>query len=246
MSRRILLYKNGHTHPDVKRDVGSYHRWFSRILGDRAELIVHYGMEAPRPDAAGFDGIISSGSTSSLVEPEPWMDEACGFLRDAAAAGTPILGVCFGHQMIGRAWGGTVRQNPNGWEAGTYEVELTDEGRRDPLFSGVGPSLHANQSHRDEVATLGPRVRRLAGSALCANQAIAVGENVRGVQFHPEMDGVVIRRLIEHRRLILTEDAHRRGRGDQAHAEALLARAADTPDAERVVLNFFDHFVARA
>ncbi len=244
--RRILLFKNGHTHPDVKRDVGSYHRWFTRILGDRAELVVHYGMEQPRPSAAGFDALILTGSPASLVEPEPWMDEACAFVRDCADAGMPVLGVCFGHQMIGRAWGGSVRKNPNGWEAGTYEVHLTDEGRRDPLFAGLGPTLHANQSHRDEVATLGPGVRHLAGSALTAHQAIAVSAHVRGVQFHPEMDGVVIRRLIEHRRLILADDAHRNGRGHVAHPEALLARASDTPDAERVVRNFFDHFVCRA
>jgi GMP synthase (glutamine-hydrolysing) len=243
---RILLFKNGRTAEEVRRDVGSYHRWFSRILAGCAELVVHYGMEEPRVDHRGWDGVILTGSAASLADPEPWMDEACAFLRDAAGAGVPVLGVCFGHQMIGRAFGGRVERNPNGWEAGTWEVELTDEGRRDPLFRGVGPRLRVNQSHRDQVTALGPGTVRLAHNEHSPCQAIAVGEHVRGVQFHPEMDAVVIRRLIEHRRLILNEDAERTGRAAAASAHRLLEHAADTPDAERVVRNFVAEFVARS
>ena len=244
-TRKILLYKNGDTHADVRRDVGSYHRWFSRLVGERAELVIHRGFELPRPDFGGFDGLILTGSASSLVEPEPWMHDAAGFVRDAAVAGLPVLGVCFGHQLVGRAWGCSVRVNPRGWEAGTHEVELTDEGSRDALFAGLPQRVRVNQSHRDEVDVLGPGVVRLAGGEHTLNQALAVGDHVRGVQFHPEMDGVVIRRLIRHRRNILDDDAVRTGRACHGH-DALLERAADTPDAARVVLNFFERFVCRA
>jgi GMP synthase (glutamine-hydrolysing) len=246
MALRILLYRNGHTHPDVVRDVGDYREWFSRVVGDRAHLHPHLACEDPRPSTAGLDGVVLTGSPLSLVDPTPWMDDAADFVRRAHDEGVPVLGVCFGHQLIGHAFGGSVQENPRGWESGTHEVDLTDEGRRDPLFRGLPARLRVNQSHRDEVGRLGAGCVRLAGGAHTDNQAIAVGAHVRGVQFHPEMNRFVVSRVIEHRRHILTDDAHRTGRGAHGHADALLARASDTPEAERVVVNFLEHFASRS
>ncbi len=246
MKRRILLYKTGETAPELVAEVGDYMKWFTRLVGDRAELVLHYGFRDPRPSTAGFAGVMVTGSPCSLVSPEPWMEEAAEFVRGVAREGRPVLGVCFGHQLIGRAWGGQVRINPKGWEAGTTTIALTEAGRRDPLFDGLPAELQVNQSHRDEVCPLGPGVQRLAGGAHTENQAIAVGDHVRGVQFHPEMSGVVIKRLISYRTRVLAEDANHRGRGEEAHAPALIARSGDTPFAERVVDNFIRHFIDRA
>jgi GMP synthase (glutamine-hydrolysing) len=243
--QRILLYKTGETDPTLVPHIGDYERWFARVIGDDAALELHRAFERPQHDLSGYDGMVISGSPRSLVEPEPWMDDAAEFVRRAEDAGVPVLGVCFGHQLIGYAYGGRVRQNPNGWEVGTVDVELTDEGADDPLFTGLPRRLRVNQSHRDELGTLGPRARRLAGSAHTETQAIAVGEHVRGVQFHPEMDGFVIQRIIEHRRILLSDDARLRCRASFCVDERIRA-SGDTPDAERVIKNFVEHFVRRS
>jgi GMP synthase (glutamine-hydrolysing) len=240
----LLLYKNGETDPLMRGEIGCYERWFSRVLGDEALLETHLAFEAPSRPIAGYDGIILSGSPASLIDPAPWMHAAAELAREADRRGIPVLGVCFGHQLVGWAWGGTVRINPNGWEVGTVEVELTDEGRRDPLFDGLPPRLRVNQSHRDEVATLGPGVATLASGGKTQHQAIRVSEHVRGVQFHPEMDRVVVRRIIEHRRHILDADAASRPNGKLA--EALLSSVEDTPMAERVLANWLRFFVKHA
>jgi GMP synthase (glutamine-hydrolysing) len=137
-----------------------------------------------------------------------------------------------------------VQKSPNGWEVGTTEVELTEAGARDPLFAGLPLRLRVNQSHEDEVGELGPSTRRLAAGAHTPTQAIAAGDHVRGVQFHPEMDARVVRGIIEHRRHILDEDAARRGRAEGA--DILLQRSMDTPDGERVMHNFVTRFVRAA
>lgn len=244
---RILLYKTGETHPVLVPAIGDYETWFSRVLGDRVSLELHFAVEKPRHKLAGYDGMVITGSPRSLVdgEVEPWMDDAAAFVRSADDAGVPVLGVCFGHQLVGYAYGGRVRTNPNGWEVGTVDVELTDEGARDPLFDGLPRRIFVNQSHRDEVGTLGPGTRVLAAGAHTPHQAIAIGDHVRGVQFHPEMNAPVIQRIIAHRRLILTDDATRRNRAGYS-VDALISRASDTPDAERVLRNFIDHFIRRA
>jgi GMP synthase (glutamine-hydrolysing) len=239
------LYKTGETDPQLICDIGDYERWFARVLGARCRLEIHRAFEAPRHRLRGYDGMVITGSPRSLVEPEPWMDDAAAFVRAADDAGVPVLGVCFGHQLVGYAYGGRVRQNPNGWEVGTTTVELTGEGASDPLFAGLPPRVRVNQSHRDEVWPLGPALTRLAAGAHTPAQAIAAGDHVRGVQFHPEMDGAVIRRLIAHRRTILDADAAARRRSRHS-VDTLIRDAGDTPEAEKVLDNFVRAFVRAA
>jgi GMP synthase (glutamine-hydrolysing) len=237
------LYKTGATDPALTPDIGDYESWFGRVFGCRATLEIHFAVEAPRHRLCGYDGMVITGSPRSLVSPEPWMDEAAEHLRAAADAGVPVLGVCFGHQLIGYAFGGRVRENPNGWEVGTSDVQLTDEGGRDPLFAGLPRCMRVNQSHRDEVWEIGGSTRKLAAGTHTATQAIAVGDHVRGVQFHPEMDAKVVRRLLQHRRHVLDADATRRGGRVVDH---LLPQVTDTPHGERVLSNFVEHFIRAA
>jgi GMP synthase (glutamine-hydrolysing) len=243
--KRLLLYKTGETDPKLLPHIGDYERWFSRVLGERYSLEVHCAFTKPLHKLSGYDGMVITGSPRSLVEPEPWMDDAATFVRQANDAGVPVMGVCFGHQLVGYAFGGRVRMNPNGWEVGTVDVEVTDEGARDPLFAGLPRTLQVNQSHRDEVGTLGEGTRVLAAGAHTPHQAIAVGDHVRGVQFHPEMNAGVIQRIIAHRRLLLLDDAQKRARAGFC-VDRLIAAATDTPDAEKVLRNFVDHFVRKA
>jgi GMP synthase (glutamine-hydrolysing) len=239
--RRLLLYKTGQTDPALTREIGDYEAWFARVVGPDVTLELHLAFDRPDRALAGYDGVVITGSPRSLVTPEPWMDGAAAFVRRAAEMGVPVLGVCFGHQLIGYAYGSRVRQNPNGWEVGTSEIELTDEGRDDALFSGLGQRLHVNQSHRDEIEALAPGMVVLARSSHTTAQAIAVGSHVRGVQFHPEISGSIIRRLIGHRRALLMEDFERRGCA--ARVAALEEAASDTPAAEQVLRNFVSAFV---
>jgi GMP synthase (glutamine-hydrolysing) len=241
---RILLYQCGETDPNLQPHIGDYQMWFARVLGSDYVFEVHFAFDKPHHRLSGYDAMVLTGSPRSLVEPEPWMDDAAAFVRKADDAGVPVLGVCFGHQLIGYAYGGRVRTNPNGWEVGTVEVTLTVDGVSDPLFAGLPETLRVNQSHRDEVGELGPTTRVLAAGAHTPNQAIGVGDHVRGVQFHPEMNAPVIQRLIAHRRIILSDDALRRARHGYC-VDTLIARSTDTPDAERVLRNFVEHWVKR-
>ena len=243
---RILLYKNGESDPAAMGELGCYERWFERSLPPSVRLEVHRGFDAPRHPLQGYDGLLLSGSPRSLVEREPWMDDAADFVRHAADVGVPVLGVCFGHQLVGYAWGCPVRQNPQGWEAGTTTVRLTEAGRRDPLFRGLSPGggLAVNQSHRDELGAAAEGLGVLAENDHSAVQALAVGDHVRSVQFHPEMSAAEVRRLVAFRRVALDADARARNRPERC-VEELIARAADTPAAQRLLHNWLDHFAGR-
>jgi GMP synthase (glutamine-hydrolysing) len=175
------------------------------------------------------------------------MEATVQLVRACFETGTPLLGVCFGHQIIGAAAGASVVPNPRGWEVATRSIELTDDGRADPLFAGIPECFTANESHRDEVdaTTLPPAVRVLARNAKSAVQALALGDGVRGVQFHPEIDGAIAREFVEVRRDELRADAAARGAPEE-DPDWLQASARDCPSAVAVLDNWVRQFVLRA
>ena len=122
-------------------------------------------------------------------------------LLRAGERGTPVLGVCFGHQLLARASGGDVVQNPRGREIGTVRVQLTDAGRKDLLFAWAGdPEIEVQATHVDAVDPLPAAATVLASNENTAVQAYRLSETVAGVQFHPELWAAAMRDLILSRR----------------------------------------------
>lgn len=250
MGRPICILSCGAPPPPVAAEHGVFADWFRRLLASHpVDATVVDAAAGALPSPESFAGIIMTGSPSSVTEPEPWMEESAEMVREAARAGTPVLGVCFGHQVIAAALGGAVRVNPLGWEIGTGEVELTDDGAADPLFDGLGPRLRVNFSHRDEVDPdtfdPAPGFRVLARNARSAVQAMSAGDAIRGVQFHPEFSGAATRAYLRERYALVAADAASRDPPGQ-HPSTLLARTDDTPDGERVFHNFIRHWVLQA
>ena len=155
------------------------------------------------------------------------------YLRRAVGAKVPVLGICFGHQMLAQALGGRVDRNPLGREIGTVELERIDA---DPLLDGEAEPYWVNMTHVDTVVDLPPGARVLARTALDRHAAIRFGELVWGVQFHPEIDGGVLREYVSARRAPLLDEG--------LNPEAILGRARDTP-AGAGVLRRFAELVSR-
>ncbi len=212
--------------------LGSVEQWFGRHLGKVSGLEVQT-VGASSADlaraAAGADGIIISGSSRDAWNDDPGILRLLDFAREVTSRRQPVLGVCFGHQLLGRALGGDVGRNPAGWEVGATPVELTAEGRRSPLFAGFESEFAAIQSHRDAVFALPAVAKILATNAHSQIQAFSADERIFGVQFHPEMDGAILRHRWAERREKL-----------RAQVGFDLDRALDTAeaDASRVLQNF--------
>ncbi|HWM86296.1 MAG TPA: gamma-glutamyl-gamma-aminobutyrate hydrolase family protein [Kofleriaceae bacterium] len=245
--RPVCIYVCGAPPAPVAAEHGRFSDWFGRLLAAHpVEVTAVDATAGEPPDPSGFAAIIISGSPSSVTEPEPWMEGATELVREAARAGTPLLGVCFGHQLVAAALGGGVRVNPLGWEIGSRTLELTEAGRGDPLFDGMSESIRVNFSHRDVVdpdaLSAVPGARVLARNGKSAAQAFAVGDSIRCVQFHPEFTGAATRAYLRVRHDLIAADAAARGAPDE-HPAALLETTADTPDGERVLHNFIRHWV---
>jgi len=194
---RVLIIQTGSTHPDVIARHGDYDDWFAAALranGAEPTIVRPFRGEA-LPEASGWDGILLTGSPLSVRDEAPWMAALAAWSL-AAAAKTPVLAVCFGHQLLGEALGGRVEANPAGGEYGTIEVSLSAAGASDPLFAGLPTVLCVQSTHRDALVVEPRGVVLLGGTANTPWQSFAWGPNLRAVQFHPEFSDVALRDLL--------------------------------------------------
>lgn len=244
--KNVLLLKAGETALHVRQRVGDYDTWFARAtapLRSRYRLHrVNAYLGEKLPDARGFDAVWMTGSPLSVILFQPWMQRAADYLREAGEQGVPVLGVCFGHQLLGHAWGSKVVTNPRGREVGTIEVRLTPEGTKDPLFEGIFPTFNAQSTHEDIVAQAPEGTTVLASNANTAIQALAYAKNVRGVQFHPELEPDGMKAVIEARYPQLDREAVERGMAAGQGPARAFASVAPTPSGQRILANFLRHF----
>src|SRR6058998_2049702 len=220
---RILIIRTGSTALEVQRRHGDYDRWFRDALeGHDLAFDVCDAERSAIPDPSPHAGIIVTGTVKSVLQPEPWMETLAALLRGAEDLRVPILGVCFGCQILAQAHGGRVVLSPAGWEIGAVEVTLTAAGRLDPLFEGLPSPLPVLATHEDRVETLPPDGVLLAGNDSAPIQAFRVDESVWGVQFHPEATTGILRELIKLRRERLEAEARARGRVAEGHVDRLV------------------------
>ena len=211
-------------------------QWFmSAASGDVSRFHVWHALLDDIPPPAPWDGVFISGSPASAYDDRPWIARVARLALDEIEAGTPVLGVCFGHQLLAQALGGRVEKNPGGREVGTLPVELTELGAADPLFTGLPRAFPCFHGHSDAVTELPPGAECLASSVLTPVQSFRLGERVRGIQFHPEF-------TIDIVRYILARDAERLVE-DGISAAEVEAGLAETPVARRVLDNFERYFI---
>ncbi|MEW6056837.1 MAG: type 1 glutamine amidotransferase [Bdellovibrionota bacterium] len=169
-------------------------------------VVIRRGPERDLPPTPmDFTHIILSGSRTSILDSSVWVQELMQFVRTAADANVPLLGVCYGHQIIARAFGGDqmVRKSPMP-EFGWVEIEQTSE---NPLLKDLPKKFHSFQSHEEEVQKVPDGFIPTASSARCPIQAYYIqGKPVFGVQFHPERNTEEGSRTIEMRKKVTPRD----------------------------------------
>ncbi len=231
--RRPLIVKTGSTLPALRERRGDYEDWIAEGMGlarDAVDVVsVHEG--EPLPDPASVSGVVVTGSSAMVSDREEWSEHAAAWLANAVGGRTPLLGICYGHQLLAHALGGRVGPNPRGREIGTVTVELREAAGSDALLGDLPGEIVVQVTHVESVLELPSGARLLAGSAADPHHAFSIGDNSWGVQFHPEFDADVIRAYLDARREIIRSEGIdpeplRRAVRDSPHGPALLRRFA--------------------
>lgn len=199
--QKILLVQSRITEERVERERNN----FQCAVGDSAELGFISAVDeslawtSPANLLKGYDGVIFGGSSDfdfhgGRPDGDPVrlmsmmiLSRAKNIVSYVLANNIPTLGVCFGHQIIGQMHGGMVTNDREQAKMGAYEVVLTEEGKRDPLFSALPEKFFAQYAHKDSVTNMPEGATLLASSTMCRFAALRYGKRVHTVQFHPEV-----------------------------------------------------------
>ncbi|EMC91942.1 hypothetical protein BAUCODRAFT_79151 [Baudoinia panamericana UAMH 10762] len=226
----------------TKEKYGGYGNLFAELLNNGADLMVKKdGVKRPHLDISKYnvvneeifpsfdavDAVLMTGSKYNAFDNDPWILKLVEYTKKVLAQDrVRLIGVCFGHQIIGRAMGSKVDRSDQGWEISCTPVTLTEKGKE--LF-GV-PKLAINQMHHDIVYTHPSSVEPLGHSDRCEVQGMYSPRRLISTQGHPEFGAEVITELLQRR--------HEQGVFDDAMFEEALTRANDHHDGVAVAAAF--------
>ena len=230
--RKILILKTGNTIKSLLDSGKDFEHWFAINSGLPSTnfMVRSLHLEEPLADLMEVAGIVITGSPAYVTDEEIWNFTGAEYIKRAHKGGIPILGVCYGHQLLAWAFGGKVDFNAEGRKIGTIPIKLTESAKDDLLFGDLPDGFDVNVSHQQSVVRLPPDAVTLAVDGSDILQAFRLGEKTWGIQFHPEFSKEIIREYIQARATEIREEG--------LDPDKLFDQASDTPNSTILLQKF--------
>jgi GMP synthase (glutamine-hydrolysing) len=227
---KIGILQTGGVRAALAETYGEYPAMFERLLdgaGDGFAYSAHPVMDgAPIPDPHDADAWLVTGSAHGVYEDLPWIAPLKAMLRAARAAGVPIIGICFGHQLLAEAFGGRAEKFAGGWHVGLHDFDLDGSAP----WRDAGDRIVLQSLHQDQVVALPPDATVWARAPGCRYAGVSYGDPANpdaiSLQPHPEMTPTFWQDLVRHL------DAMGRFPGDVGR-EALAQASGSSPENAR-------------
>lgn len=195
---KLGLLETGRPPEPLAETYGDYPAMFRALLGEAAYEYATFDVAAGELPAhpQACDAYLVTGASAGVYDPLPWIAPLKAFLVEAKGK-VPLVGICFGHQVMAEAFGGRVEKSPKGWGVGlqTYKVR-----RREPWMDVVS-TLALPGSHQDQVVEQPPNTEVIAASDFTPFGMLAWRDQPAiSLQLHPEFEPAYAKALIEARR----------------------------------------------
>lgn len=231
---RLTIIQTGDVPEPLRDSFGPYPSMFERMFDSRTDRfnyeVVNVEGNSLLPDPSRIEGIVITGSPAGVYEDHDWLPPLREFIRRAYSAKTPMLGICFGHQIMADALGGDVRKSEKGWGLGRHTYRVTNR----PGFMADAPeALSVACSHQDQVIVPPAEADVVLASEFTPNAGLFYKSGkALSFQPHPEFDDEYARALVELRR----------GKAPDAVVEKGISSFTAASDSERVAGYICDFF----
>lgn len=237
---RLGVLQCDEVRPELKGIFGDYDQMIisaMKTAEPAIECTTYRVFEGEFPDSVRVcDGWITTGSRHSVNDPTDWTNRLAVFVQRLFEYDRPLVGICYGMQMMAKALGGTVTSAANGWNIGITTSKI--HAREVWMGKNVGATVNLLVSHKEQVTKLPMKARCIAGSESCPNAIIGLGSSMIGFQGHPEFTPEYARALIELRRGVIPAQRIDAGL-------ASLDVALDSGHVFRSIVDFFRNAEAR-
>jgi GMP synthase-like glutamine amidotransferase len=220
--RKLAILETGAPPEGPRQIYGDYPSMFRNLLGQDAYHYTTFDVAAGALPSAvdDHDAYLVTGSSAGVYDSLPWINPLKSFLVSAKRR-VPLVGVCFGHQIMAQAFGGQVIKSPKGWGVGLHSYEV----RQSEPWMDPTPTITVPASHQDQVVIPPPGATVLASSDFTPFGMLAYGNHAASIQLHPEFEPAYAKALIEDRR---------GNRYTDAQADQALASFQSADDRSRV------------
>ncbi len=205
---KIGLLETGRPPPDLEQH-GDYPTMFEQLLSGADENLKFERWavlddELPT-DVNTCDAWLITGSRHGAYEDHSWIDPLMTFVRDAQTANIPMVGICFGHQLIAQALGGKVEKSDKGWGVSVHSYDFLDK-PKPSWMQTENTKFDIQCFHQDQVIELPVNANVIAGSEFCPYAMVSYGDQALTFQGHPEFDSSYGEGLIDMRRDLLGDE----------------------------------------
>lgn len=196
----IGLLECDHVDERLQSVAGGYPEMFRALLNPYLPEL-----EFTRYDAAhgelpssfdNCDAWLCTGSRAAVYDATPWIEALKAFVRSLRGSGRPYVGICFGHQLLAAAFGGTVQKSANGWGIGSLPVEVIEQR---PWMEPPLATCRLHYMHQDQVTALPEGATLLARGEHCEVAVFTVDDSLLGIEGHPEFPMAYMAALLRER-----------------------------------------------
>jgi GMP synthase-like glutamine amidotransferase len=206
---KLGILKTDAVRPEWVSEFGEYPDMFVALLSraDPSLEFTVYDVECGEypADIDEVDAYLITGSKSSVYDNKPWIATLMDFVRGLHQRRKKLVGICFGHQLVAQALGGSTRKSSKGWGVGLQTHHFSSV----PAWHDQGDlDLDILVSHQDQVMTVAQGAQVLAGNAFCENAVCQLGGHILTFQGHPEFVACYAQQVMELRKELIGEDAY--------------------------------------
>lgn len=200
--KKLYIFKVGNTFENTKNNLGDFDDWIKKFIYTNLLKIETIDIinNQVLPNHNEALGVIITGSHSMVTDNLKWSISTEEWIKKASIKNIPILGICYGHQLIAKALGGVVENNPKGKEIGTVKIYKANEIEDDLVFKDMPDTFFANVTHMQSVIKLPKGSKVLGFNSHDKHQIVRFTNSIWGVQFHPEFDLNVMKSYIEEQK----------------------------------------------